>query len=136
QRHVAVALLHLRDWLPFLGLGLCRGPDHGAARGAGSRCAGAVLVSGPQGALPVSHVHLPPGRPKEGALPLGGKARSAKGAHPDATGIARALETAGAWTLGLLWILPLAYAVWTAFHAAEYSTHFVPTAPLTLENFH
>ena len=50
-------------------------------------------------------------------------------------GVARALETAGAWTLGLLWILPLAYAIWTAFHAAEYSTHFVPTAPLTLENF-
>jgi hypothetical protein len=24
---------------------------------------------------------LPPGRPKEGSLPLGGKARSAKGAH-------------------------------------------------------
>ena len=28
----------------------------------------------------------------------------------------RVLETAGAWLLGLLWILPLAYAVWTAFH--------------------
>ena len=50
-------------------------------------------------------------------------------------GAARALETAGAWTLGLLWLLPLAYAVWTAFHAGEYSTRFVPTAPLTLANF-
>lgn len=50
-------------------------------------------------------------------------------------GVSRALETAGAWLLGLLWILPLAYAVWTAFHSSEYSTHFVPTAPLTLENF-
>ena len=76
-----------------------------------------------------------PGRPKEGSLPPGGKARSAKGAHPHLP-VARALETAGAWALGLVWILPLAYAVWTAFHAAEYSTHFVPTAPLTLENFH
>jgi sn-glycerol 3-phosphate transport system permease protein len=47
----------------------------------------------------------------------------------------RALETAGAWLLAMLWILPLAYAVWTAFHAAEYSARFVPTAPLTLENF-
>jgi sn-glycerol 3-phosphate transport system permease protein len=47
----------------------------------------------------------------------------------------RALETAGAWLLGVLWVLPLAYAVWTAFHPAEFSTRFVPTAPLTLENF-
>ena len=38
----------------------------------------------------------------------------------ETTGVVRALETVGAWTLGLLWILPLAYAVWTAFHAAEY----------------
>jgi sn-glycerol 3-phosphate transport system permease protein len=45
------------------------------------------------------------------------------------------LETAGAWLLGALWILPLAYAIWTAFHSGEYSTHFVPTAPLTLDNF-
>jgi len=35
----------------------------------------------------------------------------------------------------VLWALPLAYAVWTAFHPAEYSTRFVPSAPLTLENF-
>lgn len=45
------------------------------------------------------------------------------------------LETAAAWLLGALWILPLAYAIWTAFHAGEYSTHFVATAPLTLDNF-
>jgi sn-glycerol 3-phosphate transport system permease protein len=50
-------------------------------------------------------------------------------------GAARALETAGAWVLGLLWILPLAYAVWTAFHPAEFATHFVLGAPLTLDNF-
>ncbi|MEO8739685.1 MAG: carbohydrate ABC transporter permease [Casimicrobiaceae bacterium] len=37
--------------------------------------------------------------------------------------------------LGALWILPLAYAIWTAFHPGEFATHFVPTAPLTLENF-
>jgi sn-glycerol 3-phosphate transport system permease protein len=49
--------------------------------------------------------------------------------------VTRVLETAGAWLLALLWILPLAYAVWTAFHPAEYSARFVPTAPLTLENF-
>ena len=47
----------------------------------------------------------------------------------------RALETAGAWLLGVLWVLPLAYAVWTAFHPSEFSTRFVLGAPLTLENF-
>jgi len=46
-----------------------------------------------------------------------------------------ALETVGAWLLGILWILPLAYALWTAFHPGEFSTRFVLTAPLTLENF-
>jgi sn-glycerol 3-phosphate transport system permease protein len=50
-------------------------------------------------------------------------------------GALRGLETAGAWLLGLLWLLPLLYAVWTAFHPAEFSTRFVLTAPLTLENF-
>jgi sn-glycerol 3-phosphate transport system permease protein len=50
-------------------------------------------------------------------------------------GAGRALETVAAWTLALLWVLPLLYAIWTAFHPAEFSTRFVPTAPLTLENF-
>ncbi|HXJ77888.1 MAG TPA: carbohydrate ABC transporter permease [Candidatus Methylomirabilis sp.] len=55
---------------------------------------------------------------------------------PDGSrGVGHALETAGAWLLGALWALPLAYAVWTAFHPAAFSTRFVPTAPLTLENF-
>jgi sn-glycerol 3-phosphate transport system permease protein len=48
---------------------------------------------------------------------------------------ARALETVAAWLLGLLWILPLAYAVWTAFHPSAYSTRFALDAPLTLQNF-
>lgn len=48
---------------------------------------------------------------------------------------AHALETAGAWTLGLLWVLPLVYAVWTAFHPSEFSTRFELDAPLTLNNF-
>jgi sn-glycerol 3-phosphate transport system permease protein len=47
----------------------------------------------------------------------------------------RTLETLAAWLLGVLWILPLAYAVWTAFHPAEFSARFVLTAPLTLANF-
>ncbi len=47
----------------------------------------------------------------------------------------RILETVGAWILALLWIAPLAYAVWTAFHPPEFSTRFDLSAPLSLENF-
>lgn len=50
-------------------------------------------------------------------------------------GLALTLETIGAWLLALIWILPLAYAVWTAFHPPEFSTRFVLNAPLTLDNF-
>ena len=45
------------------------------------------------------------------------------------------IDTVAAWLLALLWILPLAYAVWTAFHPTEFSTRFVLFAPLTLDNF-
>ena len=54
--------------------------------------------------------------------------------HP-ASAMGRFSETAAAWLLGALWILPLAYALWTAFHPGEYSTRFVLSAPLTLDNF-
>jgi sn-glycerol 3-phosphate transport system permease protein len=50
-------------------------------------------------------------------------------------GGASRLTTAGAWLLGAVWLLPLVYAVWTAFHPAAYAAHFTPWAPLTLENF-
>jgi len=50
-------------------------------------------------------------------------------------GASRAIETVGAWLLGLLWVLPLVYAIWTAFHPAAYSTRFALDAPLTLDNF-
>ena len=50
-------------------------------------------------------------------------------------GGALALETLAAWMLGILWVLPLVFAFWTAFHPAEFSTRFVLGAPLTLENF-
>lgn len=46
-----------------------------------------------------------------------------------------ALETAGAWCLAALWILPLAYALWASVHPSAYSAHFVLDAPLTGENF-
>jgi sn-glycerol 3-phosphate transport system permease protein len=49
--------------------------------------------------------------------------------------IGPALETTGAWLLALIWILPLAYALWAAIHPSAYSAHFVLDAPLTLENF-
>ena len=50
-------------------------------------------------------------------------------------GVGRVLETIGAWVLGILWVLPLLYAFWTAFHSAEFSTRLSLTAPLTLANF-
>ena len=50
-------------------------------------------------------------------------------------GASRALESAAAWLFALLWLLPLLYAVWTAFHAPEFSTRFALLAPLSLENF-
>ena len=56
--------------------------------------------------------------------------------HPyEPHGTSWLVETAAAWLLALLWILPLAYAVWTAFHPAAYSARFTPFAPVTLENF-
>lgn len=61
--------------------------------------------------------------------------RSARRASRLAHGEPGWLDTSAAWLLALLWILPLAYAVWTAFHPGEYSTRFVWNAPLTLANF-
>ncbi len=52
-----------------------------------------------------------------------------------ARGVARGLETAAAWMLGILWVLPLLYAFWAAFHPGEFSTRFALAAPLTLDNF-
>ena len=51
------------------------------------------------------------------------------------SGVWRTLESGAAGLLALLWVLPLAYAVWAAFHPAEFTTRFVLLAPLTLENF-
>jgi sn-glycerol 3-phosphate transport system permease protein len=45
------------------------------------------------------------------------------------------VETLAAWCLAAFWILPLLYAVWTAFHPADFSTRFELAAPLTLDNF-
>mgnify|MGYP003620292521 FL=1 len=53
----------------------------------------------------------------------------------DSRGFSRVLDSTAAWMLAILWALPLFYAIWTAFHPAEFSTRFSLTAPLTLENF-
>ncbi|HYP69989.1 MAG TPA: carbohydrate ABC transporter permease, partial [Variovorax sp.] len=45
------------------------------------------------------------------------------------------LDTLAAWLLAIMWVLPLVYAFWTAFHPAEFSTRFDLAAPLTLDNF-
>ncbi len=51
------------------------------------------------------------------------------------TSFGRVLEVAAAWLLAFLWLLPLIYAFWSAFHPPEFATRFDLGAPLTLENF-
>lgn len=46
-----------------------------------------------------------------------------------------ALETLAAWLLAVIWIFPLLYAFWAAFHPSEFMVNFELFAPLTLENF-
>jgi sn-glycerol 3-phosphate transport system permease protein len=45
------------------------------------------------------------------------------------------LEAIAAWLLAVVWLAPLAYAFWSAFHPAAYATSFSLSAPWTLENF-
>jgi sn-glycerol 3-phosphate transport system permease protein len=45
------------------------------------------------------------------------------------------LDTLAAWLLALLWVLPMLFAVWTAFHPSEHSGHLTLFAPWTLDNF-
>lgn len=45
------------------------------------------------------------------------------------------LVAAGGWVLALIWVLPLLYAFWTAFHPPAYAARFDLLAPWTLENF-
>src|SRR5579863_9876937 len=44
-------------------------------------------------------------------------------------------STITAWLFGLIWALPLFYAIWAAFHPSAFATNFDVLAPLTLENF-
>ncbi len=50
-------------------------------------------------------------------------------------GAGKIIETLGAWMLGAIWLLPVLFAFWSAFHPAEFSTNFKLFAPLTLDNF-
>src|SRR5690554_1115325 len=45
------------------------------------------------------------------------------------------LETMAAWLLAIIWIFPLLYAIWAAFHPPAYMVRFDLFAPLTLDNF-
>jgi sn-glycerol 3-phosphate transport system permease protein len=45
------------------------------------------------------------------------------------------LDTIGAWLLAIVWISPLIFAVWAAFHTPDGALSFRLNAPLTLDNF-
>ncbi len=49
--------------------------------------------------------------------------------------ISRRLSVVGAWVLALMWITPLLYAMWAAFHPSEFATKLAWHAPLTFANF-
>ena len=48
----------------------------------------------------------------------------------------RALTTIAAWLLAIVWVSPLLFAFWTAFHPSGSYGTFNFFAPLTLENFY
>lgn len=66
-----------------------------------------------------------------GVSPLRGRAANARAA----LGHLPRLETVAAWLLALLWIAPLLYAAWAAFHPEGAVAEFDASAPLTLSNF-
>jgi len=47
----------------------------------------------------------------------------------------RLLQQISTYTLAFIWILPLLYIFWAAFHPEAYAVNFDITAPLTLDNF-
>jgi sn-glycerol 3-phosphate transport system permease protein len=65
----------------------------------------------------------------------GGQGKAAEHGIVGASEGASPLEALAALLLAVLWSLPLVYAVWAAWHPAEYATRFDPLAPLTLDNF-
>lgn len=49
--------------------------------------------------------------------------------------LVQGIENAAALLLAVIWLAPLLYAFWAAFHPPEYATRFDLLGPLTLENF-
>ena len=49
--------------------------------------------------------------------------------------LVRGIENGAALLLAAIWLAPLLYAFWAAFHPPEYATRFDLLGPLTLENF-
>ena len=45
------------------------------------------------------------------------------------------LQGLAGWLLAIVWVAPLLYAFWAAFHPAAYAVSFEILAPLTLDNF-
>ena len=86
---------------------------------------------------------MPTPMPEASARPGWIARRRARGASAPGTradpyaprGIGRALEGIGAVLLAVLWIMPLLFAVWAAFHDSAYTTRLQLGAPLTLDNF-
>ncbi|MCB8888229.1 carbohydrate ABC transporter permease [Vreelandella malpeensis] len=56
-------------------------------------------------------------------------------ALPRRLALTLSLETLAAWLLAIVWIFPLLYAVWAAFHPPAFMVRFELFAPLSLENF-
>ena len=50
-------------------------------------------------------------------------------------GFGESIEVGAAWLLAIIWLMPLIYAFWSAFHPSEFATRFSLLAPLTLDNF-
>lgn len=49
--------------------------------------------------------------------------------------ISKKLTLLLAWLLAIIWLFPLLYAIWSAFHPAQMITQFSLLAPITLDNF-
>ncbi len=108
-------------------------PDR-AARGRGP---GPVRLARAQGALSMSgtaDVTLAPLAPPVAATRAARRAPACSDPYAP-RGIWRLVEGAGAGLLALLWIAPLLFAAWAAFHAPDATTRLRLDAPLTLENF-
>src|SRR5262249_18555791 len=124
---------------PLLGFGDRGDAYDGASGPSRNGCARAIRI--PRASDPLSMNDDSP-RPMIAAGPPQGDHCAPPGGpeaaqHP-AVGVVQfhqGLETGAAWLLGVLWLLPLVYAGWTAFHPPEFSTRFDALAPLTLENF-